>query len=138
MRTFLLILAFTFSTHAYAQGKGSLPKADDTIKAIGVIKLRDASPDPTFGSKGKQIGWLKEGEQAKVISAKRYIGILGTEVWLEVAKEGTPVVKGWILAGLEQDLANGHSTIELVNAELPARDEQRAPSRAADALVQNQ
>jgi len=132
---FVLTLCLFSSLSANAGNKPTLPKADDMVKITGVVKLRDSSPDPSFGGKGAQIGWLKADEVAKVLGVKHYISIFGTEIWLEIVKENDSSVKGWIFAGLAKDVAGGNSSIELLDAE-PQTPAETASAKT-DGLVDN-
>lgn len=142
MRSLLLALALLLPASAFADSKLSLPKVDDEIKAVGIVQLRASSPDPTFGGKGAQIGWLKAGEAAKILSVKHYISIFGTEVWVEVEKKSDPNAKGWIFAGLAKDISKGHASIVSVDSvespEAAAARVAAANSARSDELIENE
>src|SRR5262245_5525207 len=82
MKLAIFTLFFALPCAAYTAGKSSVPKANDTVKATAPVKLRASSPDPSFGTKGDQIGWLKSGDLAIVLNVKSYISINGTEIWV--------------------------------------------------------
>jgi len=73
--------------------------------AQGIIHLRDGSPENIAGwyTKGKQVGYLKEGERITVRSIKEYPSLLGSEVYAQVRRlfdvSGRGVSQGWIFWG---------------------------------------
>lgn len=135
MKFVILALLFTFTLQAQAAGKSSLPKANDIVKATAPVKLRASSPDPSFGGKGDQIGWLKSGELAVVLSVKSYISVFGTEIWVEVAGKEDASLKGWIYAGLAQSMNKG--SLEVVPQEIPVADPVAPAPVRADDFVEN-
>jgi|GEM_PF-3182643 len=142
MRALLLALSLLLPAAAFADNKPALPKVDDVIRALGVVQLRASSPDPTFGGKGAQIGWLKAGEAAKILTVKHYISIFGTEVWVEVEKKSDASARGWIYAGLAKDIAKGQASIFSVEsvetAEASAAKVRAAASARSDELIENE
>ncbi len=134
MKTAFLALFLTLPLLAQAASKSTLPRANDLVRATAPVKLRASSPDPSFGTKGDPIGWLKIGDQAIVLSVKSYISINGTEIWVEVAGKEDPQLKGWVYAGLAQSLNKG--SLEVISQEIPA-DPIAPASIRADDLIEN-
>lgn len=150
--TALLALSLALANTAGAEtkmmdGAKNIPQVDDTIETAGLVQLRESSPDPAFGVKGAQKGWLKAGELLKVLSVKNYISVYGTEIWLEVHRKDDARVNGWIFAGLAKEIARGKSVVMLHrDPEVQAQmDAQAAAARAAaeamartDALIRDE
>lgn len=140
----LASLLFVAAPGAHADFKmaaaQNLPKVDDTVETQGLVQLRESSPDPTFGVKGPQKGWIKAGEQLRVLNVKNYISVYGTEIWLEVQRKEDAKVQGWIFAGLAKELAKGKSVISLVvtpEQKAAAEAEARAAKAAAEAMAKS-
>lgn len=136
----LLAISLTLST-AQAASKASLPRANDLVKTTMPVKIRASTPDPSFGGKGEQIGWLKSGDLAVVLSVKSYISISGTEIWVEVAGKEDTSLRGWVYAGLAQNMGKGGgAALEIVPAEAPAPAAIVEPAHVirADDFVENE
>ncbi len=99
---FILVAALSFcSLSAFAEGV-QMPQKDDVMAAaFSALPLYESTPDSSLGVKAPQIGWIQKDQHVKILETKQYFSALGgTEIWVEVAKENDPAVKGWILAGL--------------------------------------
>ena len=119
----LLLLAVALcSFSAYGADTGHFPQKDDILVAeFTAIPLHEATPDPSFGGKAAQIGWIQKGQAVKVLETKQYLSMFGTEIWLEVAKENEPAVRGWVMAGM----TGGQSKLVLAH---PAAANSPAPA----------
>jgi hypothetical protein len=140
LSAFLAVLFM--SAPAYAEKKlassANFPKIQDTIEIAGFVQLRSSSPDPTFGVKGSQLGWIKAGEKLKVLGVKSYISVHGSEIWLEVQKLENTAVSGWIFAGLASEISKGKSVVNTVvspDAKAASEAEARAAKASADAMA---
>lgn len=139
---FALILAAS-AAHAETRvvdGTRSLPRVNDTVEAAGLVQIRESSPDPTFGKKGDPKGWLKAGETMRVLTVKNYISVYGSEIWLEVQREGEEKAAGWIFAGLAKEMAKGKSVVSVhmsPEAKARAEEEARAAKAQADAMARS-
>lgn len=114
MKALFVIFALNlpFQAHAGETSRAVAFRQDEVLEALApALALREATPDPDFGGKAPQIGWIKRGEQLRVLGVKNYISILGTEIWMEVQKLDDPSVRGWIFAGMSQDLQKGNSPV---------------------------
>lgn len=95
-----LLLGLLASWPAQAQQRMELPRAGDILETTAAaLPLRDGTPDPSFGGKAPQVGWVKRGELVKVLSTKAYLSVMGTEIWIEVQKEGEGQ-QGWVFGGM--------------------------------------
>lgn len=144
MRLALTLAALLTTAQASAEMKlaspHNIPKINDTVETGGLVQLRESSPDPTFGVKGAQKGWIKSGETLRVLNVKNYISVHGTEIWLEVEKKEDANVKGWIFAGLAKEMAKGKSVVSVQltpEAKAQAEEEARAAKAAADAMARS-
>lgn len=129
MKTFYLA-SLLLALPAFA-GTG-IPQKDDTLEiAAPAVAIRDATPDPTFGGQGAQTGWLKKGEEVRVLSTRQYLTIFGMEIWLEVQKGDDAATRGWVLDGMSQDLQKGKANLKITKS---AREEPKLTPEAKAAL----
>ncbi len=134
----LLALALILATPAFAQSERKparkIPAVNDLVETGGPVQLRASSPDPSFGGKGAQIGWVKAGEILEVLQVKNYVSVFGTEIWMEIRKKDHVKTQGWIFAGLANEISKGKSVISVyVDPETRARQEAAAEEARAAA-----
>jgi len=108
MKAYLLAVMMIASLLASASALAeTFPQENDKLEASAQIALRASSPDASFGTKGEKIGWIKQGDAVKVISAKQHSTVFGFEVWVEVQSLSDSSVKGWIFDGMSAEVLKG-------------------------------
>jgi len=118
MKAYRLVAAIFLSLLASASAvAASFPQENEKLEASAQIALRASSPDASFGTKGTQIGWIKQGDTVKVISAKQHSTVFGFEVWVEVQSLSDSAVKGWIFNGMSAEVLKGHGKLHAAEAQ---------------------
>ncbi|HEY8280749.1 MAG TPA: SH3 domain-containing protein [Bdellovibrionota bacterium] len=116
-------------TTVMAESHSAIPQKDQILEVrAAALALRDSTPDPSLGSKGTRIGWVKKGEVVKVLETKQYLTIFGTEIWAEVEKQDDASQHGWVLVGMAKEIMAGQSG--LISPHVAAEEE--AAKKALD------
>jgi hypothetical protein len=113
MQKLILALGFALlfsAASAFAEDGVKLPAESEKLTASGQLALRATSPDAELGIKGEKIGWVKQGEELKVLSLKQVSTVFGFEVWVEVQSAGGQ--KGWIFDGMAAEVLRGKANLE--------------------------
>ncbi len=112
MKTYLLAAMMIASLFASASALAeTFPQENDKLEASAQIALRASSPDASFGTRGEKIGWIKQGDAVKVISAKQLSTVFGFEVWVEVQSLSDSSVKGWVFDGMIAEVLKGNGKL---------------------------
>lgn len=114
LKPLMMIAALLASASAFAE---SFPEANQKLEATGQLALRASSPDASFGTKGEKIGWIKQGEAVKVLSAKQHLTVFGLEVWVEVQSVSDASVKGWVFDGMSAEVLKGQGKLAAAPAQ---------------------
>jgi hypothetical protein len=138
----MLALALFLPLAALGAETHDLPQVNDLLESQGAASaLRESTPDPSFGGRGRQIGWVKKGERLRTLETRLYLTIFGTEIWIEVEKDGDPSVHGWVFDGMTREVQDGQASFAVVQkakeAEDPRDAAERESARDADRLVQD-
>lgn len=116
----LLLTALMFSLLTSVSAFAEFPEENQELQAASQITLRDSSPDASFGTKGEKIGWIRQDEKVKVISAKQHLTVFGFEVWVEVASLESSA-RGWVLDGMSGEVFKGKGKLQAAKTEIVAK-----------------
>ena len=117
MKAILLVLTlsllFVTASALAEETQAQLPQSEERLESRGQLALRATSPDAELGTKGEKIGWIREGENVRVMSLKQVATVLGFEVWVEVRAEDGK--RGWVYDGMTADVLQGRGSLAKVD-----------------------
>jgi hypothetical protein len=109
MKPALAILLLTATLPAFAESFG-LPQKDELLTVgAAMVPLFESTPSPAIGENSAHAGLIRKGELVKVLDTKQYLSMFGTELWVQVARQGEPAMKGWAFSGTLNDIRQGRS-----------------------------